>query len=209
VCERARAGKFAQVIEKALRHRLDIPVSFRAAYFKPVADQAHLHRLIPYVHGQAAHHGVMLDPFGTASSLPDLVGARVIGGDYLRHRLAAHAPRILPAQHVAPALVARRCRAPTIEQAALAAAAAIGRPLLNGPAAEVIAARRAALEVALAAGRARSAAALGCSATTVSRLGRGPPLPELVHAVRIQLDWRFGEEHTDAGAFARPRQRSA
>jgi hypothetical protein len=191
-CDRAHAGTFAQAVEKALRHRLAIAVPFGAAYFKLVREQSHLRRLIPYVHGQAAHHGVSVDPFCDASSLPDLVGARFIGGEYLGERLAACAPRIRPAQHIPAALKARRCPTPSIEQAAAAAAAAIGRTSLIGQTANIIAARRAAIEVAVPVGRARLAAALACSLATVSRLKHEPARPELVAAVRLQVDWRFG-----------------
>jgi len=89
-------------------------------------------------------------------------------------------------------LRSRRCPAPTIEQAATAAAAAIGRTSLVGYTADVTAARRAALEVALPASRARRVVALACSPSTVSRLMRGPARPELVAAVRLQANWRFG-----------------
>jgi hypothetical protein len=68
--ERIQAGRFAQVVEAALRRRLRLAVPFAPAYFKPVHDQSHLRSLVPYVHRQAAHHQVVVDPFAVATSLP-------------------------------------------------------------------------------------------------------------------------------------------
>lgn len=124
-CDRRRAGVFAQAVESAMRRSLGLPVPFGRAYFKPVTDQAHLRSLIPYVHGQAEHHGVEVDPYFEASSLPDLVGARVIpGGGCLREALARVAPRVRLARQLPDALQGRSGSRPTIEQAAVAAAAA-------------------------------------------------------------------------------------
>jgi len=203
-CDRVGAGVFAQALEGALRHRLHIEVPFQPAYFKPIHDQSHLRSVIPYVHRQAAHHGVTVDPCGDASSLPDLLGARCIGGRYLGERLAAMAPRIQPAQLLPASL--RHCvdTTPSIEQAAEAAAAVIGCGTLEGSSAQHRLAKRAALEVALPAERQRQAAALRSSTRSLSRLVRDPVDTGFVVAVRIQASWRWGQPVDAPRASAAP-----
>jgi hypothetical protein len=194
-CDRRRAGTCAQAIEHALHQKLGLSVSFSKAHFKDVRDQPHLRSLIPYVHRQAQHHGVDVDPFFDASSLPDLVGAREMGGGYLRQRLAALAPRVRLLDLVPASM--RRSQlptAPTIEQVAQAAAAAIGVPTLDRGGHSHRAARTAALAVAQPVSRERASDALRCSVRTVKRLARETPDAALVSAVSMQLRWRFGRE---------------
>jgi len=191
-CNRAAAGQCARAVETALRHGMGIAVPFSPAYFKPVNDQSHLRSVIRYVHRQAAHHGVATDRFGDASSLQDLVGARLIGGDYLSERVAALAPRIRPEQLVPETLRATSLPSLTIEQAAEAAAATVALATLSGQTPRVRRARRAALAVAAPAGRERCAAALACSPRTITRLVGEPVVSQFAKAIRIQASWRFG-----------------
>jgi hypothetical protein len=200
-CDRADAGLFARALQTALRRRLDIAVPFRPAYYKPVVDQSHLRSVVRYVHRQAAHHDVDVDPYYDATSLPDLVGARIIvGGSQLIEQLAELAPRIKPAQLLPAQLHACASTAPTIEQAAVAAAAAIGRATLTDHDATARHARRAALAVALPAVRRQQAAALGCSLRTLSRTAREPALAPLVTAVRMQASWRFPDTSAEVSS---------
>lgn len=90
---RAAAGRFANYVETALRWRLDLPVSFDAARFTPVFDQAHLKNATRYVVAQQARHTPTDDMLLEGSSLFDWLGMRVLGGQ-TRARMKSLLPRV-------------------------------------------------------------------------------------------------------------------
>lgn len=95
---RAAAGRTAQAVEVALRAGLGIPVAFERARIRPIEDQGHLARALRYVLQQEKHHGTDLDPAHDGSSLPDLLGLRVLGDGALFRRVRTHLPRLEAAE---------------------------------------------------------------------------------------------------------------
>ncbi len=81
VCSRELAGRLAQRLAVALRARLGIAVRFFPTRFREVRDQRHLRAVLHYVLGQRNHHGLGSDPFLDASSLPELLGMRLLRTD--------------------------------------------------------------------------------------------------------------------------------
>jgi hypothetical protein len=204
-CDRRAAGKLAHAVEVALRLRLRLAVPFAPARIKVVADQHHLHNAFGYVLRQAERHDLPIDPFHEASSLPDLVGLRVVAPD-LAFRVSAMLPRSRPRQlAIELGLVPCEDAAPFIpgvddlDQLSDSAAAAAAMPALVGRRGRAQAVRRAAVALAeeSAVGRRGPsaldlAARLGCSARTVTAL-RSQPLDQTVlRAVRGQLRLRAG-----------------
>jgi hypothetical protein len=193
-CTRREAGKYAQSLETGLRLHLPIGVRFDRARIKEIGDQHYLNTAIRYVHRQPEHHGVDNDRFYEASSLPDLLGARVGAGAHIRERVRWLAPRLRLADlEPATLRVLQSPATPTIEMAAVAAAAAVGLPSLRGRGPAIRRARVAALAVASDHAMDRRVAALCCSRTTLWRLLEEPPDPAILGAVRTQLRWRFPE----------------
>ncbi|NUP12411.1 MAG: hypothetical protein HOW73_40720 [Polyangiaceae bacterium] len=95
-CSREVAGELARRIGGSLSKRLRLPVAFEASRFVPVWDQAHLTRAVLYVLRQREHHDVSADPTLDGTSLPDLLGWRLLGpnADAYVARTAALLPRL-------------------------------------------------------------------------------------------------------------------
>jgi hypothetical protein len=91
--ERGAAAELARRIEIALALGLGHCVGFSQAYIRPVESQRHLLRAFWYVLRQDEHHGVDGDAFHDASSLPDLLGARVLG-TWTAEAVRAALPRV-------------------------------------------------------------------------------------------------------------------
>jgi hypothetical protein len=92
-CDRAVAGSFAHATEVALRATLRLPIPFEPARIRPVLDQPHLYRAFGYVLRQEIRHGTSMDPVHDGSSLPELLGLRVVD-DLVAQRVAASLPRL-------------------------------------------------------------------------------------------------------------------
>jgi hypothetical protein len=185
-CSRAEAGCFARRAEGSLRKRLRLP-PFERARFRPIVEQSHLRAAVLYVLRQAHRHGSLLDPAHEGSSLPDLLGFRVLDTE-LPARLRAYLPR-LRADDVAPGLVSKLMTlTPSLDLLAEAAAAAIGVASLAGRQPVVVAARRAAVHaVGAVADPKRIAGLLQVEARVVRRLLREQPDARLVTAIGRQL----------------------
>jgi hypothetical protein len=188
--DRAAAGRFAQRALLALRAALPGGGDFAPAYVKPVEDQAHLRRLVPYILDQAAHHGVSAPVGLEASNLPDLLGLRVTGA-YTIPNLRARLPRLdgaelrrwLGVADLAPRLVP--------EGLADAAAAAVGRAELTGREPEVLDAKGAGVRAARGVLTPTEAGArLGLPRATAWRLAERTVPDTLVRAVLLQCDAR-------------------
>lgn len=195
-CSRVEAGALVRVIGFSLHHQLELPVGFTQSYFEPIRDQRHLNNAFWYDFRQDERHGIDIDPHAEASNLPDLLGLRLIGR-YTAVNVGRFLPRVQPEQ------LARRLgismdellRGPispsSIEQLADAAAASVAVPVLRGRAAEVVAARRAAVHLLDGSVPSeRLAQLLGTTSRNVRRLRLQPADPLLVEAVTRQLRLR-------------------
>ncbi len=206
--DRAAAGRFAQRVILALRAALPLDGAFEPARIKPVDDQAYLRKLVPYVLGQAAHHGV--DPIVglDASNLPDLLGLRPLGA-YTIPALRARLPRLTGAELRGWLAVGELTPRLDLAHLATAAAAAAALPDLRARSEEALDAKAAAIAAARSGGPAAVApgrvavagddggpfagsraiaAALGLERTTVWRLAGRTVSPALVRAVLLQCD---------------------
>ena len=188
--QRSTAAELARRIEIALALGLGRGVGFSSAHLRPVESQQHLLRAFWYVLRQDERHGLDGDAFHDASSLPDLLGARVLGS-WTAEAVRAALPRVRR-EELAERLGLSEAEPAELSLAPLedAASAAIALPNLRGRTADVVSARRAALAVAR--DRARpgdAAAALGLSERTARHmLTRGDTVSHaLVRAVRMQL----------------------
>jgi hypothetical protein len=169
-CDRREAGAFALYAESALRQRLQLPVGFEPARVRPIGSQRHLTSAFRYVLRQEARHGIHLDAAHDASSLPDLLGLRVLPASPLG-LVQAMLPRLRREELLAwlePGTL--DVAQPSMELLADAAAAALGLPDLDGRSDEHVAARCAAVRVAGSAPTAIVAALLGISARGVQAL---------------------------------------
>jgi hypothetical protein len=137
---------------------------------------------------QSTHHGLEWDPLHEACNLPDLLGMRPLGA-FTAAVVRRHLPRVtrqdlLSCMQVA-ALQTADGPVELIPRAALAAAAL---PSLKGKSPDVLAARRAALEVI---GSRLSPATLadlfGVTTHAIRELRRRPADARLVQAIRLQL----------------------
>ncbi len=189
--DRAAAGRFAQRVILALRAALPLEGRFDPAWIKPVEDQAHLRRLVPYVLGQAAHHGVDAIVGLDASNLPDLLGLRPLGA-YTIPSLRARLPRLSGEELRGWLAVGELGARLDLAHLADAAAAAAALPDLRGRSEEAVDARAAAIAAARGGGVDGKplAAALGLPVSTFWRLAARPVAPALVNAVLLQCDAR-------------------
>lgn len=76
---------------------LGVGDAFETPRHVEVRDQRHQANLFEYVLGQARHHGTAADPCFETTSLPDLLGLRVLGG-WLRPHVRRLLPRVDRAQ---------------------------------------------------------------------------------------------------------------
>ena len=193
VGSRERAGVFARRIEGTLHARLRLGCPFEAARFSPVGDQARLASTFAYVLDQAERHQLVNDPLREGSSLPDLVGLRVVHADGIAHCARRHLPRLRPEEFAARYLPAPCTTKLDCAQLAEAAAAVLALPHLRTRAPRAVLAKHAAVVVGLAEGFSvrEIAGALGLSTRRIERLRRTPPpAAAVVQATRWQLRLR-------------------
>lgn len=100
IWSREEAGLFARYLAMSLRWRLELGAPFVSANIRPLADRRHLENGVHYAFRQESHHGIVLDPFHEASSLPDAVGLRVLS-PRTAERLATALPRLTKASLLA------------------------------------------------------------------------------------------------------------
>ncbi|MFZ5478571.1 MAG: hypothetical protein ACOZNI_17505 [Myxococcota bacterium] len=198
VCDRAAAGDAAQAIGSSITQALGLPVGFNVTYVKPIEDQAHLESLFDYVHRQDAKHGVVTDPLRDGSSIPDLLGLRMLGTS-LEERVVAHVPRATREalrRHL-PVGPAVSVFAP--HHLADSAAAVFALPDLRGNGPASVLARAAAVQIALPHLKTLAIAELlGCSRTTVNALREREVPDEVIRATKrgIALRAALGERLT-------------
>ncbi len=190
LCSRENAGRLAQQLGVALRAQLHIPVPFAPARIVEVRDQHHLRNVFHYVLGQRGRHGLHSDPFLDASSLPELLGLRVLrtdSGDLVRELLPRVSRRDLLRHLSLEALEPCSALVAPLD----AAAGAVGLGSLD-QSRELGRLGRAAL-VQLGTPQLASGALaqlIGRSEPTVRRLRQVEVPPRLMRAVRLQLALR-------------------
>lgn len=91
--DRETAGAFCRYVGSALRGRLRLAVPFEPARIRPLEDQRHAYATFRYALRQDARHDLHLDPAREGTSLPDLLGLRVLDAS-LVGRVRRHLPRV-------------------------------------------------------------------------------------------------------------------
>lgn len=89
---RAAAGRTTQAVEVALGAGLQLAAPFERARIRPIQDVGHLVNTLRYLFKQEEHHGTLLDPAHDGSSLPDLLGLRVVDDGAMVRRVKSHLP---------------------------------------------------------------------------------------------------------------------
>lgn len=149
--DRASAGAFALYVETALRWQLGLGARFDRARIRPLYDQRHAYNTFHYAHRQDSRHELALDHAREGTSLPDLLGLRVLDPSLIA-RVRTHLPRIRRGDLVerfSPGVFERSpSGAIRLEVLAEAAAAALALPDLRGRSVDVWRARRAAVHAA-------------------------------------------------------------
>lgn len=194
--DEALGNEIARRIGCSLRRRLRLPVGFRALSPRPIKDIWHLGQCFKYIQTQAAHHSLAWKYWYEATSLPDILSLRPIGG-ILALRMREHLPRLRPADllswlGVSTLRLAQDGQHETaFEEVREAVLATSALPSLGGRSSEVLALRRAAMEL-LGRGRTRNelASILGIAVRSVTRLREVAHSPELVRAIRLNLGLR-------------------
>ena len=147
--DRASAGAFARYVETALVWRLGLGARFERARIRPLQDQKHAYNTFHYAHRQDSRHELDLDRAREATSLPDLLGLRVLGTS-VSARVREHLPRIRREDLVGqfPAGAFDVVAPIDLDVLAEAAAAALALADLCGRSVDTLRARRAAVHVA-------------------------------------------------------------
>lgn len=194
-------GRLAQRL--ALAWRPFASSALQPARVRPVESRGHLASLVPYVLGQARHHGLSGHPADQVGScFADLVGARAIGFATvpLREALprlaseevygAVGLPVLEPAEDLAGASLPALVRA-------TADALAVDDLGAREPA--VVRARATLARLARAQGYqpARAAEALGTTPRHLRRLEAVPAWPELEYALRMRVRLAEAMSRTD------------
>jgi len=190
---RERAGMFARRIEGTLQARLQLGCPFESARFSPVSDQLRLANTFAYVLDQAARHQLANDPLHEGSSVPDLVGLRVVHADGVARCARSYLPRLRPQELAARYLPAPSATKLDSAQLAESAAAALALPNLSSREPRAVLARHAAVVAGLADGFTvrELTDALSLTSRRVEGLRRAPtPDAALVQATRWQLRLR-------------------
>lgn len=91
--DRASAGEFARYVATALRWKLGIGARFERARIRPLHDQRHAYNTFHYIHRQDSRHGLDIDRTREGTSLPDLLGVRLLETSIVA-RVRAHLPRV-------------------------------------------------------------------------------------------------------------------
>ncbi len=191
-CGDAASNELARRVELSLGRRLHLPVGFEPARVKPIRDVWHHSNLFTYVFNQYQHHGLDWDPYFEATNLPDLLGLRP-NGAYTIDNVQRALPRVQRKQ----LLKWFSCDAippadGPMERLLDAAAAAAALPSLHGSSRDVLATRRAAVEIADGQLQRNGdlTELLQISRTSLYRLRQRPADQRLVEAIRLQLGLR-------------------
>jgi len=190
VCSREQIGRYVHAVEVRLHFRLRLESPLELDFTRDICTTSHLYSALRYALKQPERHGVdpRIDLRREASSLPDALGLRPLGG-VIRANLDQHAPRLSRTELLAIyGLRELRPADGPLEQSSEAVLAAAALPRFSrSPAGR--AARRAVVE--LADGRASHATVgswIGLTERAVYLLRKLPVDTALVAAARLQLD---------------------
>jgi hypothetical protein len=136
-------------VESALVWRLGLGARFERARIRPLQDQKHAYNTFHYAHRQDSRHALDLDRAREGTSLPDLLGLRVLDTSLIA-RVRAHLPRVRRESLVGqlPADAFDLAASLDLDLLANAAAAALALPDLRGRSPDALRARRAAVHAA-------------------------------------------------------------
>lgn len=186
---RVEAGELVRHIEIGLHQQLLLPVRFAVPHFEPVDTQSHLIKTFRYILDQDKHHGCNVDPLHDASSLPDLLGLRVLDTDVIAN-VRSFLPRVNRSMLLS--LLGDDLRQPITnwDQLGDAAAAACGLSRLTRSPASIQARRAGVLVAGQRLTAPKIAAELKCSERTVHSLRSQHGEPAYMKAVEQQLHLR-------------------
>ena len=208
--DRRQAAQLAGRLLCALHWALDLPVAFFPVRYKQLADQYHLISTFHYCLSQRNNHGVQSDPYLDASSLPELLGLRLLPTDSIsrvreqvarlgRRRLLGHlGPGDL--EPASTTIVSDLVLAGREELLRDAACGALGLPSLDGRSAPVVRARRALVKIlASCCTTAQIAEVVGRSPCQVRHIRGLDEQPQLQLAISLQLALRAWllQQHPD------------
>ncbi len=161
---------------------------FEPTRIRPVHHQAHLENTLLYVQRQDLHHGVDQDPRREGTSLPDLLGLRVVA-PRLVVRVRVTLPRLRGRDLLANLGIDGLEERVVPEHLVEATCAALALPDLSGQTQAVRLARCAAVRVATSELYDREIAErLGVTVRTIERTRVVEVAPALLRAVRLQMD---------------------
>jgi len=188
---RTTAGSFALYVQTALQQRLRPGARFEAARIRPLHDQRHAYNTFHYVHRQDARHALQRDRICEGTSLPDLLGMRILTTS-IGSRVRVHLPRVRRQDLVEKVPAGVFDETPVkLELLADAAAAALAIPDLDGRCPDSLRARRAAVHAAGLDVPARLLGdCLGIGPRAVQSLRTHASEPAVVRAVEMQARWR-------------------
>ncbi len=206
LCDRARAAELAGRLKRSMRWTLGLRVDFFPVRIKRLADQHHLVSAFHYSLGQRNKHGVRSDPYLDASSLPELLGLRLLATGTIplvrewiarlgRERLLLHLslPTLEPASATTLGSLAHGGHGALLCDAACGA---LALPTLQGRGADVVRARNALIKLlAPHCSTIRIAKLTDRSPSQVRHLKSLPHQPHLEHAVSLQIAVRVGLLH--------------
>ncbi|MES2643651.1 MAG: hypothetical protein V4850_29465 [Myxococcota bacterium] len=193
LCDRAAAGRFAQALGSALTQALDLPSGFAPTFLKPMEHQGHVEEAFAYVHRNAEKHGVGNDPLHEGSSLPGLLGLRLVPPGFIP-RVRRLLPRVHRAQLLGLLGVVELEPCVRVDLLADAAAGAVGLAALDRGALSTRG-RAAAVRLALPTVPITAIAeALDLTERSIRRLRveRAEPEPELDRMIALRMGHRSG-----------------
>jgi hypothetical protein len=201
--DRATAGRLAHRMACSLHWSLGLTAELAPVRYKPLADQGHKRSTFHYALNQRNHHGIQCDPYLDASSLPELLGMRVLNTGDTLHLVREHFPRLQRHEllrHLGPRVFEPACDeqlralvdADRFDLLRDAAAGAVGMGTLQGRQPVVVAARTTLVQLlspCCRPGLVGDVVALTDSAIRRSRAR--PTDPTLQRAVRLQVTHRL------------------
>lgn len=161
---------------------------FEPARFLALHHRKHVGNTLGYVHRQDVHHGVEQDPRREGTSVPDLLGLRVVA-PWLIPRARLALPRLRGRDLLAELRLDRLDERVVPDHLVGATCAALAIADLEGRSSDVLLGRRAAVRVATPELYDREIAALlGVDVRTVERARGAEVPPALLRAIRLQMD---------------------
>lgn len=201
--DRATAGRLAHRVGCSLHWSLGLTAELAPVRYKPLVDQGHKRSTFHYALNQRNHHGVQCDPYLDASSLPELLGMRVLDAGNTLHLVREHLPRLQRHEllrHLGPREFEPACDeqlralvdADRYDLLRDAAAGAVGLGRTQGRQPEAVAARTTLVQLLSPCCRPGVVGDVVALTDSVIRRGRARPADlRLQRAVRLQVALRL------------------